>query len=319
MSRLDEIVRKGLGESANKIIGVKNVRYKRSDIYKRIMDDKIQGIAAENFTLKRTINDVLKYDVKKNGRKGPIGAYEAFSREELEIKGLTFQHLIDKGYSIKGVSNSDLRDLAKQQGRNPISRFFKAIVGGLKVKKKEVTNEILKALSSLSEKDLVKDPINVGYKRLFGKESETGSVLGKSIAATVIGGKEQVFNNEREYNDAMGRRLGYNMIGFLFANYIGVMVSEFLLYGQKGFKNDSRKIELETNARANKNRFFEKLIEAILVKKAVDILIDIEQQADQKNDNKISTNVDKVLSTYTERFNELESDLDEMKHKIYNK
>ena len=318
MPRLDEIVRKGLGESADKIIGKRNIQYKKSDIYRRIIDNKIQGIAAENFTLKRTINDVLKYDVKKNGRKGPIGAYEAFDQEELKIRGLTFQHLIDKGYSVKGVNNDDLLDLAKKQGRNPISRFFKAITGSLNVKKKEVTNEILKALSSLSEKDLIKDPINMGYKRLFGKETETGSVLGKSIAATVIGGKEQVFNNEREYNYAMGRRVGNNIVGFLFFSLIGIVVSE-LLYGQKGFKDTSRIIEREKNYRATKNRFFEKLIEAILVKRAVDILTDIEQQADKKNDNRISTNVGRVLSTYSERLNELESDLDEMKHKIYNK
>ena len=318
MSRLDEIVRKGLGENADKNIGRRNIQYKKSDIYKRIIDDKIQGIAAENYTLKRTINDVLKYDVKKNGRKGPIGAYEAFEQEELKIRGLTFQYLIEKGYSVKGVSNSALRDLAKQQGRNPISRFFKAIIGGLNVKKKEVTNEMLKALSSLSEKDLAKDPINVGYKRLFGKETETGSVLGKSIAATVIGGEKQVFNNEREYNVAKGRRVGNNIIGFLFFSLIGVVVSE-LLYGQKGFKDTSREIERKINSRATRNRFFEKLIEAILVKRAIDILTDIEQQADQKNDNRISTNVGRVLSTYSERLNELESDLDEMKHKIYNK
>ena len=318
MSKLDEIVRKGLGESADKIIGKRNIQYKKSDIYKRIIDDKIQGIAAENYTLKRTINDVLKYDVEKNGRKGPIGAYEAFEQEELKIRGLTFQYLIEKGYSVKGVSDNDLRDLAKKQGRNPISRFFKAITGSLNVKKKEVTNEILKALSSLSEKDLIKDPINIGYKCLFGKETETGSILGKSIAATVIAGKEQVFNNEREYNGAMVRRKGYNMVGFLFFSLIGIVVSE-LLYGRKGFKDTSRKIERETNSRATKNRFFEKLTEAILVKKAVDILTNIEQQADQKNDNRISTNVGRVLTTYSERLKELEFDLDEMKHKIYNK
>lgn len=66
MSReLDAIIKRGLGES---FLGTLNIKKRPKTAYESAIEAKINSLREENKRLKRTINEVVKYDMARKKR-----------------------------------------------------------------------------------------------------------------------------------------------------------------------------------------------------------------------------------------------------------
>ena len=66
MSReLDTIIKRGMGES---FLGTLNIKKRPKTAYESAVEAKINSLKEENKRLKRTINDVVKYDMARKKR-----------------------------------------------------------------------------------------------------------------------------------------------------------------------------------------------------------------------------------------------------------